>query len=425
MALLSRRQLKRQPQGAVQLDRSNPLTQAPGFLWVPTRAKELVQQTTWTKAGSTPPTMAATPSGIATKHTTGAGLISYVELGTPLDGAVDLALGPATYIGVFYANTSAGVAIATRDDGNSLTGWEVGHLSGGAYVGLGFSKTFSSVNIYKSISETASTTGLNVLVVTFDGGILSAGCRIFLNGKEGTYAQQNGSGTTGSDAALNLRVGQMGYSVAHSHDGTILMAGAFRRIWSPAEIVSFSQNPWQIFAPAPRTFTLDVGGTGTTYTMTISGGITFSGTAPEVHGRVYIPSGNISLSGTAVEQHGKVWAPSGSITFSGAPTIAHGRAFSAGGNITFAGTAPISTAATYVITPSGAITFSGTAVEQRGKVYLPSGAIAFSGTVPLIKSNLIVPTGQLVFSGNAPITFNGSTGSTVNTRLTLTFGGKG
>lgn len=234
------------------LDPSNPLALQAGFVFLPTTGVDLVSNKVWAKAGSTPPTIAATGNGLATLHTSGAATVSYVDLGTPLGAAVDLGQMPSTYVGVFYANSTTGVAIAERNDGNATNiGWVLGYVAdGGGGNGLGFVQEFGTTNLRRTITNTVST-GLNVLVVTHDGTPSKANVRVYLNGVEGTYnTGQDGSGTSGSDAGQNLYVGRNTFDTSKSHDGSILLAAAFRRLWSAVEVASFSANPWQLFKQA-------------------------------------------------------------------------------------------------------------------------------------------------------------------------------
>jgi hypothetical protein len=405
VGLIFKRPNTRQPQGVVQLDGSNPLNQRPAFVWVPNRGKELVQQSSWTLAGSTPPTLKATPSGVATLHTSGAATVSYVDLGTPT-GSVDLGTGPATYVGVFYASAASGVCIAERNDANAVNiGWVLGYVSGnnaGTY-GLGFVQEHGTTNTRKSISN-AVVAGLNVLVVTYDGGLLATGINVYLNGVLGSVnGSQDGVGTTGTDAARNLYVGRCSYDTSRSHNGSILLAGAFKRIWSAAEVLSFSRNPWQIFQSPPRELQLDVPASGTTTATAAAGTATVSataattsattGTAAAGVATVSITAASLAattttaaagvstVSGTAASGAASTGsAAAGSATVSGAAAASSATTGTAAGVASVSGSAA-STAVTTATSADGTATVSGTASGGSGSnATAANGAATVSAT---------------------------------------------
>jgi hypothetical protein len=190
-----------------------------------------------------------------------------------------------------------------------------------------------------------------------------------------------------------------------------------------------------------------IAGGGTTFTITPTGGLVFSGTNVVSRGRRFNPSSGLVFSGTTLTQRGRLFNPSGSIVFSGTTTNVRSRQISPAGTVLFSGTAPItftSGGGSFVITPSGGITFSGSNVLIKSKVYLPtgglifsgtasfsrgriissSGGLVFSGTTAFIKSNFYEPSGGVVFSGSAPMIFTpgGVLGGT-STKLPLTGAG--
>ena len=72
--------------------------------------------------------------------------------------------------------------------------------------------------------------------------------------------------------------------------------------------------------------------------------------------------------------------PSGSIAFSGAPSQVHEHQISPSGSVIFSGTAPVIDTNTYQITPSGEIVFSGTPDQIHEKIIAAGGTITFNGT---------------------------------------------
>lgn len=414
MGLIFKRPFKRQPQGVVQLDRNNPLTQAPGFVWVPQVGREIVNQTPWSKSGSTPPVTKATPAGISTQHTSGAATVSYVDLGTPAGPSADIGLnGPATYIGVFYASAASGVAIAERNDGNAVdAGWVFGYINGdnaGTY-GLGFLHEHSSSNVSKGISN-APTAGLNVLIATYDGSQFSSGINVYLNGVLGTVnGQQNGGGTTGSDASRNLYIGRNTFHTSHSHSGTILLAAGFRRLWSAAEVKQFSDNPWQIFRPRPTR--IRAAGGLNSYTLACStGAFTLTGIAASLkYGRKLTASvGTFTFTGIAalLKRGYPLTAATGTFTLTGqAAALRYGRLISASvGTFTLSGQAA---ALKYGrVFPAAAGTFSLTgqaALLKFGRVASAgAGSFALTGQSAGLFYGRKIPasTGTFTLTGNA------------------------
>ena len=126
-------------------------------------------------------------------------------------------------------------------------------------------------------------------------------------------------------------------------------------------------------------------GAGTTYTISPSGSINFTGTNIQTHEKVTLPTGNVSFTGSAA------------ITF--VPGIV-----------------------TYTITPSGNVTFSGTVSQAHEKFIPPTGGIQFDGTTSAIYERVFSSSGVITFSGSAPIYVPGV--ETDITKLTLTFAGK-
>lgn len=400
MGIIFKRPQNRQPQGGVRLDTSNALAQQAAFVLMPSLGKELVSSLGYTLAGSTPPTKSATPAGIATKHTSGIASVSYLDLGVPAGPSVDIASGPSTYIGVFYANTTSGVGIAERNDNNNTTGWLLGYANGAVgQLGLAFVRTYSSNNVRKAINESV-VPGLNTLVATYDGGQLATGINVYLNGVLGTVkGTEDGVGTTGSDAALSLYVGRNAFDQGHSHDGSILLAGAFKRIWSAAEVAAFHRNPWQLFQSPPREFSLSVASAGTQVNPGVAS-ITLTGPVPTVAQT----ANQTVLPGVA------------SIALTGyAPTIAQPQSVNPGAaSVALTGFAPTvaQTLNQFVAPGAASIAFTGYApglAQTANQALVPGVAsVALTGYVPTVTQasasvSLTPDAGVLTLTGYAPV----------------------
>lgn len=131
----------------------------------------------------------------------------------------------------------------------------------------------------------------------------------------------------------------------------------------------------------------DIAGGVQTRTVTPSGGISFSGTAPAVRSTIKTPTGGIILSGTAASVRGATRAASGGITLSGAATVLRSAVREAAGGLAFSGAAAVSffsAVQTRIITPAGGIVFSGTAAIVRTCTRLTSGGISLAGNASVV-----------------------------------------
>lgn len=146
------------------------------------------------------------------------------------------------------------------------------------------------------------------------------------------------------------------------------------------------------------------GGGGATYTITPSGGVTFSGAVILLRERFQPVSGGI--------------------VFSGAVTFIKTRAIVASGQVTFGGTAPITFtgSATYIIIPSGGVVFSGAVPQLRERQIVPTGGVSFSGAPAQIHVQVFAPAGQVTFAGSAPIIFIPAGGVVSNPVSRITVG---
>jgi hypothetical protein len=136
-----------------------------------------------------------------------------------------------------------------------------------------------------------------------------------------------------------------------------------------------------------------VGAGGTEYTITPSGGVSFSGSTPLLKGRVFITAGGVTFAGEATyETHtaSRIITPSGGLVLSGTADVI----FDGNGD--------------FVITPSGGVVFGGSSPLIRGKILTSEGTITFSGTAGLVThtaSRVITPSGGVVFSGTANVRY--------------------
>jgi hypothetical protein len=206
-------------------------------------------------------------------------------------------------------------------------------------------------------------------------------------------------------------------------DGAIYVVAVWGRGLSEYEAREVSRNPWQLLAPIPRRiFSFAVSAGGTEYVLSPGGTITFSGNPNQIQERIFIPSGTLTFTGTSTQTHIRVTSSSGTITFSGTAPFSQNTTytFSPGGTLTLSGTALPLRIKTQPA--SGSVVFSGTLSVIKARAFISSGNITFSGTTDEIRTNVLLPTGTITFSGTAPIYMPGLSAD-ISTRIPLTFAG--
>lgn len=414
-----KRTLRAQPQGAAQLDRSNPLTRQAAFVTLGSLGREIVNNLAVTPSGTTPPVVqpfgGKFGSGLASNFAGGGSAASYLNLGANGQTA-NISQGPATYVAVFYAASAAAVSIAERNDNNSVNaGWLFGYTTSLGVPGLGFLSENSTTNTRKVIQDAISTTGPNVLVVTYDGGLLAAGINIYLNGVLGTVptsGSNDGAGTKGSDLAQSLFVGRTSFGVAQSHTGKIVLAGAFRRIWSPGEIKSFSDNPWQLFQAPGRVFTASAatntaaltGNTATGSPGTVAPNITIALTGNAAAGAVgtvtYNPAGSTSLTGNTGTGSAGTVTPA--ITVPSTGNAGTGSVGTVAPTIAVAVTGNAATGSPGTVTPAITVALTGNAATGAVGTVSPSEAetVAITGNAATGSPGTVTPNITVALTGN-------------------------
>ncbi len=195
------------------------------------------------------------------------------------------------------------------------------------------------------------------------------------------FAQDNSSITL-SSYPTNYTSNQVTYAVGST--STPRVGGASR------ELAASSENPGTFTLSASEQWvaaTIAVkpsAGGGTTYTITPSGGVTFSGTIPTIRERQQVVSGQVTFGGTAP------------IDFTGS--------------------------ATYTIIPSGGFVLSGSPAQIHERAIFPAGGVVFSGAPAQIHEKVLVPSGRVTFSGSAAIIFIPAGGVVSNQLNRITVG---
>jgi hypothetical protein len=262
----------------------------------------------------------------------------------------------------------------------------------------------SNVNLNDGLTHTVS--------VSYDGSSTVGGLRIFIDGVESGYSTNSTSGTPADISTTNnARIGSREWGGGRIwYLGSIQYAEYRPRAISVSEHRRIHAARWEslqdrrIYIP----YAAAAGG-GTTYTISPSGSVAFSGAVPLLRTRVQSASGTVTFSGASSLLRTRTQVPSGTVTFSGAAPI------------TFV---PAAGGTTYTITPSGGFVFSGTATQLRTRVQVPSGNVAFSGAVPLIRTRVQTPTSGVTFSGTSGMIFipAGGVPSSDYSRLTVGMG---
>lgn len=165
--------------------------------------------------------------------------------------------------------------------------------------------------------------------------------------------------------------------------GNVFMGGYASRAWGDAEVVSFSNNPWQLLRAQPRPLPSTPAGGPATYTYSATGGMLIAGTTTKIRELVRTPSGGLTYLGTAPATRAVIRSPTGGYTFSGTTTTLRSRVLSAVGGIFFSGVSTVSFFAavkSLVISGTGGVLFGGTSAKVRGVVRTLSGGALFGGS---------------------------------------------
>lgn len=101
-------------------------------------------------------------------------------------------------------------------------------------------------------------------------------------------------------------------------DGLLGPILIFDSLLSSEEHLSLTKNPWQVFSS--RIHRVPAGG-GTSHTITVSGGITLSGTVSEIKTKIGSVSGGVTFGGSPAYIKNRVEVPSGLVQFGGSSPI--------------------------------------------------------------------------------------------------------
>ena len=279
--------------------------------------------------------------------------------------------------------------------------------------------TSSGTTCFLLVFEKEAASSSEALTVTLSGSRTARAVSYAIQGHDSTQAAEiataSGTSTTPDPPSLSPSWGSDDnlWIVALSQDNSTIGLSSFpsgytanqlnnpggttatpRAAAATQEVATGTENPGAFTLAATEqwvTATIAIkpagGGGGTTYTITPSGGVTFSGDVLAVRERRQVVSGGVVFSGAVIARRERV--------------------FIAGGQVTFSGTAPITFngSASYTIIPSGGFVLSGAPVQIHERQMIPAGGVVFSGAAAQIHEQVIAPAGQVTFLGSAPITF--------------------
>lgn len=199
--------------------------------------------------------------------------------------------------------------------------------------------------------------------------------------------------TASTDPGITTNDMLVGYAAIRSDAGT---QSAITITATGISVGAFTESPTADLATASGGDMAMSGGYVLVSSGTSSAAPVYASTLAAAHtGSAYI----VRLRQTAVSSF--TITPTGNIVFSGAPIIGHGRWFSA----------------------TGSILFSGTVSAILSRIMIPVGNIGFSGTVSLIKEKVLLPLGNVSFSGGASLVFSEAATSICTKRVMTNIGG--
>jgi len=224
--------------------------------WGATQCQNLVGQTRGDFSGSTKPSwIGGQRAGL--NFPGGANTVGYLSYGAET-WATDLGRStsnPATYaFRIYRADSTDGVVIG-RNDGNTISpGWQISVFA----TSMLFTHEQSTSNRQTSCAGLVNSSWQTVVIVD-DGSLVSANVQIYLDGiKVAHSVDQDGIGTSGSDAAETLYVGRGNANYGLGNNGffgTIDWVYLWKRMLTPGEVRSLTRDPYQLFRDSAALFT--------------------------------------------------------------------------------------------------------------------------------------------------------------------------
>ena len=258
MQLLQASPLLLQPQGPLLIDAGSPLARGLSEVWVGSQpAYTARRQVATVLGGATSRVVSASGVGIATTAT----LSDFVNIGN-----VDTIFGSGNECTIaIYRRAQSVVAV-----NSSSFGYVNGTAAVASYAPWGDGNIYFDFGTNTAGSGRISTPYTKDLLpeaLVFAAGAV-VGREIWRRG----VRIANNAGATAARASgptLALKIGANGAAGAPADLVETYLFIVANRVWSPAEIVSWCANPWQIFKSPNRRLWLPAAG-GTTFSQTLS-----------------------------------------------------------------------------------------------------------------------------------------------------------
>ena len=258
MQLLQASPLLRQPPGPLLIDQGNPLARALSEVWVGSQpAYTARRQVATVLGGAAARVVSASGVGIATT----ASLSDFVDIGNADN--------------IFGFGNECTIAIYRRAQStvaanSSIFGYTNGSAAVASYAPWGDGSIYFDFGNNTAGSGRISTPYTKDLLpeaLVFAAGAV-VGREIW---RRGVRIANNAAATAArtTSAALPVKIGANGAAGSPADLVETYLFIVANRVWSPAEIVSWSANPWQIFKPPNRRLWLLAAG-GTTFSQTLS-----------------------------------------------------------------------------------------------------------------------------------------------------------
>jgi hypothetical protein len=256
-----------QPQQAVGIDWSNPITRGLEFAYLPGLLSDSARKI---------PNLAVIGSGVSTRSASLVSAANTSSSGLRINsGKILGGLSNSTVLGVAETNLPTGTGNNFIENNarviyceRSNAGNCIYKLGIGNYTGLKFEFTYRNAGgtlLQQRLSDTTLNDGRPKVYVatkngttheTYVGGI----------GSSGTIGSAD---TTFTDSGIEARVGSDKGDVNGNWGGLVHLVCGWSRTLSASEIKSLSQNPWQIFAPVRRQLFVASAGGGVTITTNL------------------------------------------------------------------------------------------------------------------------------------------------------------
>lgn len=373
----------RQPQQAVGIDWSNPITRGlVDVIDMTGKPRSVILGTPATTFGTAPSYSAATAKGLAvdTRSAFGGVYFSRSDGKYATAAQTHIAVAEFTAASAYYAGY---FATATSD--GATNSFSLQSTGGGSDALVYPGGTFAT-----GAESALFNTGINVVGLSGSGTF-----NLYKNGK----LVSSGSSTPASQSTSRLVVfGERSANSGYATKGRSVLHLFYNRHLSATEHAIIAENPWQIFKPIPRRIFVPVAAGGSDVTGTFS--------ATEAAETLSAAGGIIVGGAASVTESAETVSASGSVAIGATSSITEtAETLSASGTVDsgVVGTASISEAAE-TVSASGSIAVGGTAsITNDAQTLTAAGSIQITGA-----GNLIELAETLTASG---IVLGGITGS--------------